>query len=112
MDKIAHYKAVAKQLVEHYGKLDQVPSAGVDTAIITDDQNGHYILMNLGWHDNHRTYYPYLHLDVRNDKVFVEKNLTEISIAKELENNGVPAEDIVLAFQAPYKRQHSGYAVA
>jgi hypothetical protein len=30
----------------------------------------------------------------------------------ELEQNGIPKEDIVLAFHAPYKRPYTGYAVA
>ena len=112
MDKITQYKKIARQLIEQYGAPDQNEGAEVQTAVVTDDQHGHYILLNLGWQDNHRTYFPYLHLDVRNGKIFVEKNHTEIAIAKELERLGVPKDDIVLAFHAPYKRQFSGYAVA
>lgn len=112
MDKITQYKKIARQLIEQYGATDQNAGEDVQTAIVTDDQHGHYILLNLGWQDNHRTYFPYLHLDVRNGKIFVEKNHTEIAIAKELERLGVSKDDIVLAFHAPYKRQFSGYAVA
>ncbi|HEX6384245.1 MAG TPA: element excision factor XisI family protein, partial [Anaerolineae bacterium] len=36
----------------------------------------------------------------------------EIDIANELVKSGVPKEDIVLAFHAPYKREYTGFAVA
>jgi len=32
-------------------------------------------------------------------------------IAEEFVKFGVPKEDIVLGFHAPYKRKHTGYAV-
>jgi hypothetical protein len=36
----------------------------------------------------------------------------EGSITEELVRDGVPKENIVLAFHPPYMREHTGYAVA
>jgi hypothetical protein len=112
MDKIALYKKIVRTLLEQYADADADQQEGIKTYLIADDQHGHYLLMTIGWHDNQRTYFPYLHIDVRDDRVFVEKNMSEIAIAKELEAKGIPRMDIVLAFHAPYKRPHTGYATA
>jgi XisI protein len=112
MDKIALYKKIVRTLLERCAETEADEQQDLQTYLVADDQHGHYLLMTVGWHDNHRTYFPYLHVDVRNGKIYVEKNMSEIAIAKELEANGVPKTDIVLAFHAPYKRQHTGYATA
>jgi XisI protein len=112
MDKVALYKNIVRDLLAHCAELDSAEQEDLKTYFIADEQQGHYLLMAIGWHGNHRTYFPYLHLDVRNEKVYVEKNMSEISIAKELEARGIPKSDIVLAFHAPYKRPHTGYATA
>ena len=38
--------------------------------------------------------------------------MTDADLAQELENMGVPKEDIVLGLQPPYKRPYTGYGVA
>lgn len=35
---------------------------------------------------------------------------TEIGMANELADMGIPKDDIVLGFQAPYKRPYTGFA--
>jgi XisI protein len=112
MDKVVDYKKIARQIIEQYAVEEQSSPSEVETAVITDDQHGHYLLLSIGWQDNRRTYFPFLHLDVKDNKIFIEKNLTELSVAKELERMGVAKHDIVLAFQAPYKRKFTEYAVA
>jgi XisI protein len=39
-------------------------------------------------------------------------NAPDIPIAQYLLDAGIPKDDIVLAFQAPYRRELSGFAVA
>jgi hypothetical protein len=52
-----------------------------------------------------------LHLDIKNGKIWIQQNGTEIGIADELVKLGVPKEDIVLAFHEPLMRQYTGFAV-
>lgn len=42
-----------------------------------------------------------LHLDIKNSKIWIQHDGTEIGIANELVKLGVPKEDIVLAFHEP-----------
>lgn len=45
-----------------------------------------------------------IHVDIKDDKISIQRDGTEIGIANELMATGVPKEDIVLGFHAPYKR--------
>ncbi|MDB9459416.1 element excision factor XisI family protein, partial [Dolichospermum circinale CS-545/17] len=41
-----------------------------------------------------------------------ERDGTEIGVANELVEAGVPKQDIVLAFKAPYKRKFTDFAAS
>jgi XisI protein len=53
-----------------------------------------------------------LHLDIKNEKVWIQHNGTEANIADELIDLGVSKTDIVLGFHSPYKRQFTDFAVS
>lgn len=50
-------------------------------------------------------------LSIKDGKFWIHWDGTEEGIATELVEMGVPKEDIVLAFHAPYKRPYTGFAV-
>ena len=52
-----------------------------------------------------------LHLDIRNNKIWVQYDGTEEGIANRLVELGVPQEDIVLGFHPPYQRQYTNFSV-
>jgi hypothetical protein len=52
-----------------------------------------------------------IHVDIKNEKIWIQRDGTEIGIANELIAAGVPKKDIVLGFHAPYKRQFPDFAV-
>lgn len=77
----------------------------IETQLITDDEHGHYLVYFSGWRDMDRTYGCILHVDVKsNGKVWLQYDGTELIVAELLLEKGIPKEDIVLGFQAPYKR--------
>ena len=78
---------------------------------IFDLQGDHYQLMNVGCHGNRRLRDCVLQIDLKNDKIWIQHDGTEIGVANELVEWGVPKEDIILAYHAPYKRQYTGFGV-
>ncbi|MHC5732600.1 MAG: element excision factor XisI family protein, partial [Nostoc sp.] len=46
------------------------------------------------------------------DKIWIQQNMTDVDLAQELLEMGVPKDDIVLGLQPPYKRPYTGYGVA
>jgi hypothetical protein len=50
-------------------------------------------------------------MDIKNNKIWIQYDGTEVGMANELVALGVPKEDIVLAFHPPSKRSYTGFAV-
>lgn len=74
-------------------------------------EQDHYQLLNVGWHGNRRVRGCVLQIDIKNEKIWIQHDGTEIGVANELVEWGVPKEDIILAYHAPYKRQYTGFGV-
>jgi XisI protein len=78
---------------------------------IFDTERDRYQLMYVGWRNQHRVYGPVLHLDIIDNKIWIQQDGTEVGIANELVELGVPKEEIVLAFDPPNLRHLTEFAV-
>jgi XisI protein len=85
--------------------------AGIERQFLMDDQNGHYQLQNIGWQNSRYTHGTLVHVDIKNDFVWVQVDNTEYNIVDSLLEQGVPENRIVLGFQVPFQRQFSGFAM-
>jgi hypothetical protein len=111
MDKLAHYRTILRDLILKYASYK--PSVGdVEVEAVIDEEKGHFELMNSGWVNGSRVHGSVIHLDIRKGKIYVQYDGTNVGIANELVQAGIPKEDIVLAFKHPDIRQHTGYAIA
>ena len=114
MDKIKDYRAIIKEIFTHYAQT-RIPNNNVDPGyqLIFDDSNDHYLLYRTTWKEElRRVHFCIFHIDIINEKLWVQEDATDFDLVGELESNGISKSDIVLAFHAPYKRQHTGYALA
>ena len=111
MDKLQRYRKVIRQVLTEEAH-PYTHSDDVDTEIICDTEHDHYQLSYVGWEDQKRAFNLILHFDIKDGKVWVQHNGTEIAIAQAIVEKVIPASDIVLGFHSPFKRQFSGYAVA
>ena len=59
-----------------------------------------------------RIHFCIFHIDIINGKLWVQEDSTDWDLVGNLEEAGVPKQDIVLGFHAPYKRPFTDYAVA
>ena len=53
-----------------------------------------------------------IHLEIREGKIWVQYDGTEAGVANELVELGVPKQDIVLAYQSPFMRKFTQFAVS
>lgn len=113
MDRINRYKAIVKEITLATGKLGERPEDPVKTQMILDEERGHYLLYFNGWRGEKRTYGSYLHIEVTDKcKIYLHHDGTNLLIAQQLVDQGIPKEDIVLAWNAPIRRPDTGFAVA
>ncbi|ASC71543.1 FdxN element excision controlling factor protein [Halomicronema hongdechloris C2206] len=110
MDKLANYQQIIQQVLEEYGRVK--PANGdIQVGICVDSKNHHYQVFHAGWNQHRRIFGPLLHIDLIDDKVWIQYDGTETGVANELVNLGIPKSDIVLAYHAPFMRQYDGFAV-
>ncbi|MEZ4827690.1 MAG: XisI protein [Bacteroidia bacterium] len=112
MDKKSRYQQIIKDTIRKYARSDNPAFEEFETQIVFDDAHGHYYLVDVGWNKMKRIHGFTLHLDLRQDKIWIQQDWTEEGVAEDLIEAGVPKSDIVLAFHAPYKRPYTGFAIA
>ncbi|NJO50655.1 MAG: XisI protein [Leptolyngbyaceae cyanobacterium RM2_2_4] len=111
MDKVAQYREYVQTLLNQYAK-DHTSDDEVEVQLIFDTERDHYQWMNVGWQQFDRIYHCIIHFDIKDGKIWLQQNLTDLNPAEELVEMGVPREDIVLGLQPPYKRQYTEYGAA
>lgn len=111
LEKIQKYRIIIKQILSQYATYK--PSHGeIEIQALFDTEHDHYQVLGVGWNKKERVYGCSMHLDIKNDKIWIQLNNTELDIGQALVEMGVPKEDIVIGFQPVYIRQVSGYAIA
>jgi len=111
MARVEEYRVYIQQVLHKYGEYKPM-HGDIEVETVVDTEHDHYELVNVGWHNNQRIHGCVIHIDIKDDKIWIQHDGTEIGIANELVALSVPKEDIVLAFHAPYKRQFTGFAVS
>ena len=94
--------------------LTQIPYAYGDlqTETVFDPMANRYLVLTVGWDGPQRVHHCLIHLDIRDGKVWIQRDATEHGIALDLEAAGIPKDQIVLAFQPPELRRYTAYAPA
>lgn len=112
MDKIEKYKNILIEYLEEFAaiEIDNVKEA--EKQVITDTIHNHYKFMIVGWEKEEFYYNTLLHFDIKDGKIWVQQNWTELQVADDLIEKGVEKSDIVLGFQPPYARPYTGFATA
>ena len=91
--------------------VDHREEADSEVQMICDRDRDQYQLVSLGWQGHQRFYSVLIHLDIKNGKIWIQRNETDRLIAQELVLMGVPREDIVLGLQPEYARSDTGYSL-
>ncbi len=107
MGKLENYRKLVTELLDRYGS--QPSEDDVEIQVVRDTENDHYQIFHVGWLNNRRIYGCIFHIDIKNEKIWIQHDGTEIGTAVELAESGIPKEDIVLGFHAPYKRPFTGF---
>ncbi|MGD1905471.1 MAG: XisI protein [Leptolyngbyaceae cyanobacterium] len=111
MDKLERYRACIQALLEQYGQV-KAQNEAVENELVFDTVRDHYQLMRVGWNGLSRVYHTVLHFDIKEGKIWLQQNTTDVDVGQELIDVGIPKEDIVLGLHPAYKRPYTGYGVA
>jgi len=112
MDTINKFQQAILEVLEPFAN-QKVANPGLEKQLIADTKRHRYQVIVQGWEKGEKfVNSTLLHLEIKDDKIWIQQNWTELQIAQELVKRGVPAEQIVLGFLPEYMREDSEYAVA
>ena len=79
-DKLMNYQQIVQQLLMGYA--ESKPAYGeIEVETIFDTQRNHYQIVHLGWQHKRWVHHCIMHLDIRNEKIWIFYNSTEHDIA-------------------------------
>jgi hypothetical protein len=111
MDKLEQYRQCIQTILTKHSHY-KPNYEEIENELIFDTAHDHYQLIRVGWNGLSRVYHSIMHFDIKNGKIWIQQNATDVDLAQELVEMGMSKEDIVLGLQPPYKRPYTGYGVA
>lgn len=105
------YREVVEKILKGYadflGSDDQI-----QVELVFDRERDRYLLVETGWENGYRVYGTLLHIDIIDNKLWIQHDGTEEGIALELVAAGISKEYIVLAFKSLERRKHTEFAIS
>jgi XisI protein len=77
---------------------------------VFDRQNNRFLLLEVAWENNQRIHDVVAHVDIIDDKFWIQEDNTPTGIGTDLEERGVQKDKIVLAFYPLAHRKNGAYA--
>ncbi|ACB00957.1 excision controlling factor protein, XisI like protein (plasmid) [Picosynechococcus sp. PCC 7002] len=105
MDKLNHYRQIIQDMLNEKAKIKPI-GGDIEVETVFDEKKDRYLLVHLGWNDQQRIYSCVLHLEIQEEKIWIQNNQTDQSITEELLEKGVPKIDIISGLQPAYIREH------
>jgi hypothetical protein len=113
MERVERYRQIVRQLLTSQANVESSNSESeIECQLLFDSERDRYQVLEVGWKGLKRVYNCFIHLDIKDGKIWIQRNMTETDLAQELVEMGVPKEDIILGLHPPYKRPYTGYGVA
>jgi hypothetical protein len=110
MDKLEQYRILIKQILTEHSKLKS--SYGeIDEVVFFDEMRDHYQLFSVGWENRKRVFGCTIHIDIIDSKIWIQYDGTEVGVANEFIDLGVPKSSIVLAWHSLNARKLTEFAV-
>ncbi|MBF2047064.1 MAG: XisI protein [Elainella sp. C42_A2020_010] len=79
----------------------------IEVQLLCNELQDDYQIFHLGWDEDDRIHHCLVHVRLKDGKIWVENDDTEVGIANILVELGVAKAEIVLAYHAPYLRHFS-----
>ena len=114
IDRASNLEQYRQIIIEVLMRQVGVPTIGGDITIVPvfDREHDHYQLLDMGWDaSGKRVFQPIVHIDLIDEKVWIQENMTDSDIAKVFVEEGIHPSTIVLGFYSRSQRQLGEYAI-
>ena len=110
MDKVSQYRKIVRETLVDHSQIQPVYGE-IEMGVLFDHERDRYQVVRTGWLQKRRIYGALIHIDIKGEKLWIQYDGTEVGVANELTEKGIPKTDIVLAYHSPFMRQYDGFAV-
>jgi hypothetical protein len=111
MDKLNLYRQYIQEFLNQQSQ-GNVLGGEIETETVFDLAQERYLLIDIGWDQYRRIYNCVIHLEIREGKIWIQRNQTDRPVCNVLISMGIAKEDIVLGLQHPDLRQYTNLGVA
>ena len=112
MDTKLKYQEIIKNVLTAQAEYRASIPDNYDSQVVFDHGNGRYLILDIGWNGDKYLHTTPIHLDLIDNKIWIQYDDTEEGVATDLMEAGIPKEDIILGFRHPKLRQYTGFAVS
>lgn len=109
MDTLENYRQVIRRVLKEYSEIPYA-FGDIQSQTVFDTEFDRYLLMIIGREGIKRVHGCLVHIDIINDKIWIQRDGTEEGITTELLKAGIPKEKIVLGFRSLEMRKHTDFA--
>ncbi|MCY7351193.1 MAG: XisI protein [Cytophagaceae bacterium] len=96
METLKKYQQILIDFLEEYASIQYVNAPEPEQQVIADLQRNHFQLVSMGWHKGRFVHDVVFHFDIKDGKIFIRQNWSDLRLAKELTTRGVAPPDIVV----------------
>lgn len=110
MDKLNYYRKLIREILSNHAKIPY-KNGNIKFETVFDSESDRYLLMILGRENKRYEHGCLIHVDIINEKIWIQRDGTEIGVANEFVEAGVPKNEIVLGFKSPERRKDTEFAI-
>jgi XisI protein len=77
MERIEQYRQFIRQLLTSHATPEQNSDSDVECQLVFDTEQDHYQILDVGWEGYKRIYNCFIHLDIKDGKIWIQRNMTE-----------------------------------
>lgn len=111
MARLNDYRQCLQEFLSRYSSYGP-KNSDIETQLIFDTVHDHYLLLRTGWDSQRRVHHCIFHFDIKDGKIWLQENNTDIKVDEELEEMGISNKEIVIGFHHPSVREFSDFATA
>ncbi|WP_404788458.1 XisI protein [Altericista sp. CCNU0014] len=117
MDNLERYRSTIESILTRYHNIALAQSHPQSSSEATerlafDEQRDQYLWFRFGWDNKTLVEHIIMYLCIKDGKIWVEQDATDLCVVDDLLASGVPHSDIVLGFHHPRKRMLTEFAHA
>ena len=106
MEKVKKYQKAVLKILGEYAAIKSPFMPEVENKVIADTKSHQYQLVRMGWYKDRHVNYTVFHFEIKDGKVWIQENRTDVRIEEELMDAGIAKKDIMSGMRHPVLEQY------